>query len=130
MSSPDKLLGLFSISFSLPRQYIYTCFSSGLINQPSLMPQSIYSDIFCCVVNKLSVGESSSITKSGSIGAKPLFCLSLKLFQRSLIIQLSGRIRAQCLAPQGQMLTHRGDRIALLDSLKPVDEPNATPNLL
>ena len=50
------------------------------------------------------------MTKSGSMGAKPLFCLALKLCQRDSSIQLTS-----------------GERVAPLESLKPVEESNTTP---
>lgn len=77
------------------------------------MLKIILSCIFCCVIPNLSVGDINSITKSGSIGANPLFCLSVNAFHLKAVIQLTS-----------------GERIAPLDSLNPVEESKTIPSFV
>src|SRR5439155_23787767 len=96
-----------------PRKILIGTFktsSKGSINQPSSAPLSIYSCIFSCNIERRSVGERNSTTKSGQSGANPSRCSVLSASHRS-------------------RRTHEtsGERLAPLGRVKSVEESKTTP---
>ena len=82
-------------------------------NHPNLQPPSLHSLILDCRSVSLSVLERSSNTKSGQIGGKLSFSHWLKEFHRAEEIKAKS-----------------GDRMAVDDRRKAVEESKKSPNFL
>ena len=106
----ETLSGASCVSTSSPGRYTNTCRFNGSINQPSSVPLAIYSAILSCSMASSSVGDRSSITKSGQSGRNLDRCSGVTDARRSFLTQDAS-----------------GERIAPLGSRYPADESTARP---
>src|ERR1700722_3687291 len=70
------------------------------MSQPSREPLAMYSSIFSCIFLRLSLGDITSVTKYGQIGANFFSC------SREIVASCSGEIQAASgaqLAPFGKV---------------------------